>query len=100
MSYTKGPWRRGKPPYHGNEVFGIDACDGGPQLVAQVYGYSDEEMKANLRLIGAADVTLEALEDMLSGWRYIREVHGDLDGVGWDRAEQAADAAIKQARGR
>lgn len=40
---------------------------------------------------------LEACEDMLSGWRYIRQVHGDLAGVGWDRAEQAAIAAIRAA---
>jgi hypothetical protein len=38
----------------------------------------------------------EALEDMLSGWRYIREQHGDLDGVGWDRAEDSARAALSE----
>lgn len=36
----------------------------------------------------------EALKDMLSGWRYIREQHGDLYGVGWDRAEEAARKAL------
>jgi len=36
----------------------------------------------------------EALADMLAGWRYIREHHGDLYGVGWDRAEQKAAAAL------
>lgn len=36
-----------------------------------------------------------ALEDMFSGWLYIRRVHGDLYGVGWDRAEDKARAAPK-----
>jgi hypothetical protein len=38
-----------------------------------------------------------ALRDMLSGWRYIREYHGDLAGVGWDRCEQSASAALAAA---
>lgn len=37
---------------------------------------------------------VEALRDMLGGWRYIRMVHGDLYGVGWDRAQQKAEQAI------
>lgn len=37
-----------------------------------------------------------ALTDMLHGWRYIRDVHGDLYGVGWDRAQKAAEDALKQ----
>jgi hypothetical protein len=41
-----------------------------------------------------------ALSDMREGWRYIRQHHGDLYGVGWDRAEQAADAAMAKAEGR
>lgn len=36
----------------------------------------------------------EALADMLSGWHYIRQVHGDLYGVGWDRAQQKAEKAL------
>ncbi|MDE2104451.1 MAG: hypothetical protein KGL39_44865 [Patescibacteria group bacterium] len=36
-----------------------------------------------------------ALSDMLSGWRYIREHYGDLYGVGWDRCENAARAALE-----
>ncbi|ECH0841174.1 hypothetical protein FPF80_01055 [Salmonella enterica subsp. enterica] len=42
---------------------------------------------------------LEALQDMLSGWKYIREQHGDLYGVGWDRAQDKAMAAISKALG-
>ncbi len=30
----------------------------------------------------------EAAKDALAGWRYIRQNHGDLYGVGWDRVEQ------------
>ena len=40
---------------------------------------------------------LAACKDMLSGWRYIRETHGDLYGVGWDRAQTAAESAIAAA---
>ena len=35
-----------------------------------------------------------ALEDMHAGWRYIRRHHGDLPGVGWDRCDIAARAAL------
>lgn len=39
-----------------------------------------------------------ALQDMLNGWRYIRGSHGDLYGVGWERCEQSAEAAIQRAK--
>jgi hypothetical protein len=45
------------------------------------------------------DELLAALEDMLSGWQYIREVYGDLRGVGFNRAENKAVAAIAKATG-
>lgn len=32
--------------------------------------------------------------DALSGWQYIREQHGDLYGVGWDRVEDRLKAQI------
>ena len=35
-----------------------------------------------------------ALADMLAGWRYIRESHGDLYGVAWDRAQTQAEVAL------
>ena len=35
-----------------------------------------------------------AVQDMLSGWRYIRQAHGDLYGVGWDRAQIAVEEAL------
>ena len=50
-------------------------------------------------LIAAAPELLEALQDMLGGWKYIREQHGDLYGVGWDRAQEKAEDAIKKALG-
>lgn len=39
-------------------------------------------------------VVRDALADMLNGWKYIRESHGDLYGVGWDRAQGKAEAAL------
>jgi hypothetical protein len=35
-----------------------------------------------------------ALTDMLAGWKYIRRFHGDLYGVGWDRAQGKAERAL------
>lgn len=46
----------------------------------------------------AMKMALEALEDMNCGWKYIRESHGDLYGVGWDRAQQKADDASEALR--
>lgn len=40
---------------------------------------------------------IEALRDALAGWRYIRMCHGDLYGVGWDRVEDKATAALSRA---
>jgi len=55
--------------------------------------------EANASLISAAPDLYAALEDMLSGWKYIRRCHGGLYGVGWDRAQDSAIAALKKARG-
>jgi hypothetical protein len=46
----------------------------------------------------AAEMALDALKDMNCGWKYIRESHGDLYGVGWDRAQGKADDAIEALR--
>ena len=46
----------------------------------------------------ALKLAFEALKDMNCGWKYIRESHGDLYGVGWDRAQEKADDAIKALR--
>lgn len=37
----------------------------------------------------------DALRDMHAGWRYIRMTYGDLPGVGWDRCDQSARAALE-----
>ena len=55
---------------------------------------------ANLRLIAAAPDLLAALRDCRAGLVYIRESHGELYGVGFDRAIHAADEAIAKAEGR
>lgn len=39
-------------------------------------------------------MVLDALKDARSGWRCIREDHGDLYGIGWDRVEQKLTEAI------
>lgn len=41
----------------------------------------------------------EALRDMLSGWHYIRANHGDLYGVGWERAQAKAETALAGEKG-
>lgn len=46
------------------------------------------------RLTSERDALREALRDMNAGWKYIRQSHGDLYGVGWDRAQGKADAAL------
>jgi len=45
-------------------------------------------MAENARLRGA-------LADMHAGWRYIRLHYGDLSGVGWERCDAAARAALE-----
>lgn len=76
---------------------------GCPRYIADVHQHTTDDgpaqSEADARLIAAAPELLDALADMLSGWRYIRETYGDLGGVGWDRAEKAARAAIAKARG-
>ena len=49
-------------------------------------------------LVRAARAALAALEDILNGWKYIRRSHGDLYGVGWDRAESKAATSIDALR--
>lgn len=52
--------------------------------------YLHEVMQGQARI---AELTA-ALEDILSGWKYIRSSYGDLYGVGWDRAQDKAEAAL------
>jgi hypothetical protein len=75
--------------------------DGNRTIANLPYGATPAEraeIAENGAVMAAGPALLAALEDMLSGWRYIRQTHGDLYGVGWDRAEDAATAAIASAR--
>lgn len=40
------------------------------------------------------DALRAALKDMHGGWQYIRSSYGDLYGVGWDRCDANARAAL------
>jgi hypothetical protein len=95
---SKGPWSA-----HDDEesmATSVVMNDFGDILcVVGTYITSTEEDYANANLIAAAPDLLEALQDMLSGWKYIREQHGDLYGVGWDRAQDKAQQAISKALG-
>lgn len=52
---------------------------------------------AEFKRLDAENAALRAaLSDMLAGWQYIRKFHGDLYGVGWDRCEAAAVAALNK----
>lgn len=47
-----------------------------------------------------ADELHLTLCDALSGWQYIRQQHGDLYGVGWDRVEDRLKAQISRSSDR
>lgn len=61
---------------------------------SRVLTLADEQRATCLKYEQQRDELLEALKDMNAGWKYIRQMHGDLYGVGWDRAQDKADAAI------
>lgn len=96
MSHTPGPWAAWhdtcrKCREDGTQEWEVD----GPPV-----GYHARfTSEADASLIAAAPELLEALTDMLAGWKYIRSFHGDLYGVGWDRAEGKAVNAIAKALG-
>jgi hypothetical protein len=100
MAHTPGPWFVDQDMREGmewnNHIYGSN----GDCVCFMAHDGNDPSNAiglANARLIAAAPDLLEALTDMLSGWRYIRATHGDLYGVGWDRAEEKANAAIAKA---
>lgn len=72
------------------------------RIIAHIYGgilirYKDaaKSFASDLgALLDEREALRGALIDMSSGWQYIRRYHGDLYGVGWDRCEQSADAAL------
>ena len=57
--------------------------------------YETVNAKFARKLERERDEAREALTDMLSGWKYIRQVHGDLYGVGWDRAQTKAEKVLE-----
>jgi hypothetical protein len=61
--------------------------------------HQDIATEVALRL-NAHDDLVAALRDMLSGWQYIRRMHGDMSGVGWDRCESSARSALAQLEGK
>lgn len=68
----------------GDSAMGIDSiCD--RDMAAALSKSKVEEAYKNMR---------EALEDAMSGMRYIRKTHGELYGVDFDRVEQKAMAAL------
>jgi len=105
--FTSGPWKVCFRSLNGVNVgFHIAASPHGScrPLVDCSWEWSvaeaeTEMLTANAYLISAAPDMRDALKDMLAGWQYIRQQHGDLYGVGWDRAEQKAIAALAKADG-
>jgi hypothetical protein len=103
VSHTSGPWAVSKQKTRRVTASGVIICNavlrnqGGPKH--KTYLKDEHEAEANANLIAAAPELLEASQDALSGWRYIRQQHGDLPGVGWARVEQALTAALAKARG-
>lgn len=59
-----------------------------PKMSMSMYASEKDYWEAKYKVLE------EALTDMLNGWIYLRESHGDLYGVGWDRAQQKAEKAL------
>lgn len=65
MKTTKGPWRQGIPPRESlNQIWGIDTEDGSRKLVAEVFGYTEEEIQANVAAILEVHYVRERLSTM------------------------------------
>jgi hypothetical protein len=104
-AFTPGPWFIAHRD--GTDIHVCAPDDGSVDdpwniaLVVGACGYPNDPRtgctEGNARLIAAAPDLYAAMSDMLAGWRYIRKHHGDLYGVGWDRAEKAATAALAKA---
>lgn len=105
-NWTSGPWTAVQQNDKRHRCVPVMAesggkQDNGPVLVASCANHHVDwpTAEANAHLIAAAPDLVDALADILSGWQYIRRNHGDLYGVGWDRAEEKAVAALAKARG-
>lgn len=64
-------------------------CQDGAAILKDGHPMTIEEILADVRKAHYHDQLVCVLKDALGGWRYIRDVHGDLYGVGWDRVEDA-----------
>lgn len=72
------------------------ALDDKPTRIEKIM-YAIKTAAERDRLAKVNEELVEALEDMFSGWRYIRQQYGDLEGVGWDRAENKTCIALAAA---
>lgn len=105
--HSAGPWKVFR--HEGEAWCEIHAPEYGDNGIATVWGLGGPAAnEANARLIAAAPDLLRervalraevarlkiAAADALGGWRYIRNVHGDLGGVGWDRVEAQLAAVL------
>jgi hypothetical protein len=94
--FTPGPWVVAYHDSNGQAVVSgkhTEVCTCWHHSVGSIV----KQMRANAHLIAAAPDLYSAATDALAGWRYIRAQHGDLDGVGWDRVEQALTEALAKA---
>lgn len=98
---TKGPWQskkeKGEPEWFIYQKGSMKKMCGGTIRTPVA---EEVNNKHDANLIAAAPELLDALQDMLSGWQYIRSQHGDLYGIGWDRAQDKAISAINKALGK
>ena len=42
---------------------------------------------------------IDAMKDALSGWNYIRDSHGELYGVGFDRVQNKLEKSLRHFKG-
>jgi len=93
--HTPTPWSAEQNGGRGSWIKGATG-----EWAALSCGDTDASAEANaaliVRAVNSYAALVEATRDALSGWRYIREHHGDLYGVGWDRVENVLIAALAQ----
>lgn len=92
LDAVSGFFRNPRTPLSVKMVLG---CDPAPLLDA----FARHRIAATRTTLESTRSAVEAAADALAGWRYIRLVHGDLPGVGWDRVEGALTAALSLAGG-